>query len=257
MCIRDRLYANLAVRGLTAHEVRETQLRPALVMAPDIALVVAGVNDILRPRFDRDALRDDLCAMHAELAATGARVITLTMPDMARVAPLAIVLRRRLQFLNLVTFECHERYGSIVVDLASVPAASHPALWHTDRLHGNSEGHRRIAAALAEAVGYEVADWRAEPPPVPKASGVRVALNEVAWVGSHLFPWAWELVRGQPSWDGGACKRPTLQPVAWGFGCLIHERAPRSRRRPAGRSPKQVENSVDHHRYRPARRGHR
>ena len=111
------LYANLAVRGQTAHEVRQTQLRPALVMAPDIALVVAGVNDILRPRFDRDALRDDLWAMHAELAATGARVITFTMPDMARVAPLAIVLRRRLQFLNLVTFECHERYGTIVVDL--------------------------------------------------------------------------------------------------------------------------------------------
>ena len=179
------LYANLAVRGLTAHEVRETQLRPALVMAPDIALVVAGVNDILRPRFDRDALRDDLWAMHAELAATGARVITLTMPDMARVAPLAIVLRRRLQFLNSVTFECRERYGTIVVDLASVPAASHPALWHTDRLHGNSEGHRRIAAALAEA----------------------------AWAGSHLLPWAWEHARGQSSGEDVTCKRPNLLPV--------------------------------------------
>jgi lysophospholipase L1-like esterase len=207
------LYANLAVRGLTAHEVRETQLRPALVMAPDIALVVAGVNDILRLRFDRDALRDDLWAMHAELAASGARVITLTMPDMARVAPLAIVLRRRLQFLNSVAFECRERYGTIVVDLASVPAASHPALWHTDRLHGNSEGHRRIAAALAEAVGYKVADWRAEPPPVPKAGLVRVALHEAAWAGSHLLPWAWEHARGQSSGEDVTCKRPNLLPV--------------------------------------------
>src|ERR1035437_6743492 len=48
------LYANLAVRGQTAHEVRQTQLRLALEMAPDITLVVAGVNDILRPRFGRD-----------------------------------------------------------------------------------------------------------------------------------------------------------------------------------------------------------
>jgi lysophospholipase L1-like esterase len=207
------LYANLAVRGQTAREVHETQLRPALALAPDFAVFVAGVNDVLRPKFDRDALRDDLFAIHARLAATGAQVLTFTMPDMARVAPLAVVLRRRLQFLNSITLQCRERYGSIVVDLASVPAASHPALWHTDRLHGNSEGHRRIAAALAEAVGYEVADWRAEPPPVPKASGVRVALNEVAWVGSHLFPWAWELVRGQSSSDGVTCKRPNLLPV--------------------------------------------
>jgi lysophospholipase L1-like esterase len=208
------LYANLAVRGQTAREVRQTQLRPALAMAPDFAVVVCGVNDVLRPRMDRDALRDDLCAMHAELAATGARVLTFTMPDMARVAPLAVVLRRRLQFLNSVTLECRERYGSIVVDLASVPAASHPALWHSDRLHANSEGHRRIAAALAEAVGYEVEDWRAEPPPAAKPSRVRIAIIEAAWAGSHLLPWAWEHVRGQPLGDAVTCKRPDLLPVA-------------------------------------------
>lgn len=121
------LYANLAVRGQTAREVRQTQLRPALALAPDFAVVVAGVNDVLRPKLDRDALRDDLCTMHAELAATGARVLTLTMPDMARVAPLAVVLRRRLQFLNSVTYECGERYGSIIVDLASVPPRAIPS----------------------------------------------------------------------------------------------------------------------------------
>lgn len=207
------LYANLAVRGQTAREVRETQLRPALALAPDFAVVVAGVNDVLRPRFDRDALRDDLCAMHAELAATSARVITFTMPDMARVAPLAVMLRGRLQFLNSVTLQCRERFGSIVVDLAAVPAASHPALWHTDRLHANSEGHRRIAAALAESVGYEVADWRAEPPPVPRLSRRRVVLDEAVWAGSNLFPWAWEHVRGQTAADDGTCKRPNLSPV--------------------------------------------
>ena len=207
------LYANLAMRGETAHEVRETQLRPALDLAPDFAVVVAGVNDVLRPKLDRDAVREDLCAMHAELAATGARVLTFTMPDMTRVAPLAVVLRRRLQFLNAVTLECRERYGSIVVDLASASAASHPALWHTDRLHANSEGHRRIAAALAEAVGYDVEDWRAEPPPMLKLSPLRVALTEAAWAGSHLLPWAWEHVRGQSSGDGVTCKRPNLLPV--------------------------------------------
>jgi len=207
------LYANLAVRGETAHEVRETQLRPALALAPDFAVVVAGVNDVLRPKLDRDGLREDLCAMHAELAAAGAQVLTFTMPDMTRVAPLAVVLRGRLQFLNAVTLECRERYGSIVVDLASASAASHPALWHTDRLHANSEGHRRIAAALAEALGYEVEDWRAEPPPMLKPSPLRVALTEASWAGSHLLPWAWEHVRGQSSGDVVTCKRPNLLPV--------------------------------------------
>ena len=207
------LYANLAVRGQTAAEVRETQLQPAMAMAADWAVVVAGVNDLLRPRLDRKALRDDLFAMHAELAASGAEVLSFTMPDMARVAPLAVVLRPRLQFLNSVTLECRERYGSVVVDLAAAPVASHPALWHTDRLHANSEGHRRIAAALAEAVGGEVEDWRAELPPLPRTSGARVAAGEAAWVGSHLLPWVWEHLRGQSPGDDVTCKRPDLLPI--------------------------------------------
>jgi lysophospholipase L1-like esterase len=207
------LYANLAVRGQTSREFRKTQLRPALALAPDFAVVVAGVNDILRPKLDREALREDLFAMHAELAAAKAQVLTFTMPDMARVAPLAVVLRRRLRFLNSLTLQCRDRYGSIVVDFAAVPAASHPALWHTDRLHGNTEGHRRVAAALAEAVGYAVQDWRAEPPPVPKSSLARVALGEAAWAGSHLLPWAWEHARGRSRREDVTCKRPNLLPV--------------------------------------------
>jgi lysophospholipase L1-like esterase len=207
------LYANLAVRGQTTSEVRQTQLRPALALAPDFAVVVAGVNNLLRPRFDRGALRDDLYAMHAELSATGTRVLTFTMPDMTRVAPMAVALRSRLQFLNAVTHECQERYGSTVVDLAAVPAASHPACWHTDRLHANSEGHRRIAAGLAEAVGYDVEDWRAEPPATSRHGRLRTALDEFAWAGSHLLPWAWEHARGQSAADGFACKRPDLLPV--------------------------------------------
>lgn len=208
------LYANLAVRGQTTGEVRQSQLRAALALAPDFAVVVAGVNDLLRPRLDRDALRENLFAMHAELAATGARVITFTMPDMARVAPIAVVLRSRLRFLNAVTVGCGERFGSIVVDLASVPAATHPALWHTDRLHANTEGHRRIGAALAEAMGCDVADWRAEPPPVPTLSRTRVAINEAAWVSSHLLPWAWERARGQAAVSEEILgKRPNLLPM--------------------------------------------
>ena len=70
------LYANLAVRGLTAAEVRATQLEPALALRPDVAVVVAGVNDVLRPRFDVTALREDLHAMHARRDAGPSRADT-------------------------------------------------------------------------------------------------------------------------------------------------------------------------------------
>ena len=48
----DLQYANLAVRGRRAGEVRSEQLGPALALRPDVATVVAGVNDLLRLRVE-------------------------------------------------------------------------------------------------------------------------------------------------------------------------------------------------------------
>ena len=208
----DLLYANLAVRGRLASEVRAEQLPRALALRPDIAVAVAGVNDVLRPSFDPARLRADLFAIHDELAAAGARVATFTMPDMGSVAPIAVALRGRFRVLNDITHELAARFGTVVVDLASEPVASHPALWDDDRLHGNSEGHRRIALALAEGLGLEVDDWRAPLPVVPRRLP-HVLLGEARWVLTHLLPWAVRHVRGQSSGDVVTAKRPELMPV--------------------------------------------
>lgn len=209
----DLAYANLAIRGRLAREVRAEQLPLALTMQADVAVVVAGVNDLLRPKLDGAALRADLHHMHRTLADSGAQVVTFTMPDMARVAPLAVALRGRLGLLNDITRESASRYGTTVVDLAAHDVASHPALWHTDRLHGNAEGHRRIGLALAEALGCDVDDWRAPLPEHPRRPLPRLLYDEASWVASHLLPWAWRHLRGHSSGDERECKRPQLLPV--------------------------------------------
>jgi lysophospholipase L1-like esterase len=207
-------YANLAVRGQTVRQVRDTQLDAAVALQPDVAVVVAGVNDLLRPKLDRAVVREDLLHLHRALAATGAQVVSFTMPDMTRVSPLAVVLRDRLAFLNAVTAEAASSLGTTVVDLAAVPVSSHPGLWHDDRLHANAEGHRRIGLALAEALGCDVEDWRADLPEPPRRPTHHVVRAEVAWAASHLLPWAWRHARGRSSADERACKRPDLLPVA-------------------------------------------
>src|SRR5512141_431872 len=120
------VYANLAVRGQTTHYVLGTQLDRALGLEPDVALLVAGVNDLLRPRLDRTALRDNLLTMYRRLHETGAQVLTFTMPDMTRVAPLSFALRPRIEYLNEVVREAGASYGTVVVDFAAEPVAGHP-----------------------------------------------------------------------------------------------------------------------------------
>ncbi|MGN6577054.1 MAG: SGNH/GDSL hydrolase family protein [Nocardioides sp.] len=209
----DLLYANLAVRGLTAGEVRTTQLDRAVALRPDIAVVVAGVNDVLRPRFDAEALRTDLFAMFDALSDIGARVASFTMPDMSRVAPLAVVLRGRIESLNEIVREAGRTRGVAVADLAAEPLASDPALWHDDRLHANTEGHRRVALALAEALAVPAEDWRTPLPPANEPSRVEVLARETGWVISHLVPWLWGRVAPRPPETPKVCKRPDLLPV--------------------------------------------
>jgi lysophospholipase L1-like esterase len=206
-------YANLAVRGQTSREVRESQLERALALQPDVVLLMAGVNDLLRPRLDRRGLRENLLEMYRSLDEAGARVLTFTMPDITRVAPLAFALRGRIAYLNEVIREAGTAYAAVVVDFATEPAAGHPALWHDDRLHANSEGHRRIAVALAEAYGLPAEDWRRQPEEPAALGLLRIVAREVGWVAGHLTPWVWGRVRGEEFATGGRCKRPDLLPV--------------------------------------------
>ncbi len=209
----DLAYANLAVRGQTTQEVRDSQLDRALEMRPDVALLVAGVNDLLRPRFDGPALRDNLLTMHRRLHEAGAQVLAFTMPDMRRVAPLTIALRSRLEYFDEVVREAAATYGSVIVDFSTVPVAGHPALWHDDRLHANSEGHRRIAAALAEAYGLDHEDWLSEPEETAAEGLARIVVREVRWIATHLTPWIWGRARGHEFSTAGVCKRPELLPL--------------------------------------------
>ncbi|MGW4891977.1 SGNH/GDSL hydrolase family protein, partial [Kitasatospora sp. NPDC004240] len=161
-------YANLAVRGRLAGQVRAGQLAPALALRPDLATVVAGFNDLLRPGFDADEVAGHLEAMFAALTAQGARVATVTFPDAARITPLARPIGPRVVALNDRLRAAADRHGVLVAETARHPVVTDPRLWSADRLHAGPLGHDRIAAAVAEALGLPGSDdsWsRPLPPP--------------------------------------------------------------------------------------------
>lgn len=77
-------YANLAVRGRVAGQVRAEQLGTALALRPDLATVVAGVNDLLRPRFNAAEVAGHLEEVFTALTDIGTHVVTLTFPMSGR-----------------------------------------------------------------------------------------------------------------------------------------------------------------------------
>ncbi|MET9609031.1 SGNH/GDSL hydrolase family protein [Streptomyces sp. NPDC006512] len=216
------LYANLAVRGRLAGQVRAEQLEPALALRPDLATVVAGVNDLLRPGFDAAEVAGRLEEMFAALTAAGATVATVTFPDIGKIAPAARPLRPRLHELNDRIREAAARHGVLVAETGVHAVGADPRLWTADRLHASPLGHARIAAALAEAVGVPGSDdsWTHPLPPLPAPSPARAVAAELAWAAGFLGPWLGRRLRGRSSGDGRGAKRPVLLPAGPATGAL-------------------------------------
>jgi lysophospholipase L1-like esterase len=206
------LYANLAIRGRTTRQIRREQLDAALAMKPDLVALVSGTNDLLRPRFDAKALRDDVEAMQGALTGAGATVITFTLPDLGDVMPLARVVRGRLLQMNQIIRDAASKTGTIVCDFAAYPVAADPRLWSDDRLHANTAGHARIADALAEHLGLADADrsWAEPLPDAPPPKWGDRLRAEAAWTRRHLLPWLWRHAQGRSSGDGVTPKFPRL-----------------------------------------------
>lgn len=212
------LYANLAVRGRRTHEIRVQQLEPALALAPDLATVAAGMNDILRPSFDLDRVISDIEHMLRSLVDAGATTLTMTFGDPVSVNPYARVLRKRMTRFNDRLRDSAARSGAILVDFAAETAVSDARFWCDDRLHANSEGHARIAAAVAEVLGVEADGprWNEPLAPAPKLPPRQLITGEIAWMRRYLAPWVVRRIKRVSSGDGVAAKLPDLTPVSSG-----------------------------------------
>lgn len=212
-------YANLAIRGRLTAQIRAEQLEPALALEPDLVIVSAGVNDLLRPSFDQAAVLGHTEAIQRALIGAGATVACFTMPDLSAFMPIARLVRSRLLAHNAALIELGERTGAIVVDLAASPIAGDPRFWSKDRLHANALGHERMERAFAGAIGVldeEPTAWH-EPLPAAAARRRHEALAaELQWGGRHLAPWVLRRLRGRSSGDGVVAKRPQLLPVVEG-----------------------------------------
>lgn len=209
-------YANLAVRGMRMHEIRDTRLQPALDLRPDLLTVFGGVNDVLARHCDFAAIRTDYEAVFGAVLGLGCTVATFTMPDPAAINPLGWRLRERMYALNAIIRSEAAAHGVLVVDFQRYPVARDPRLWFEDRLHNNPPGHARVAAALAWRLGVPGSDERwSEPLPealVPPRPREQLA-TDLDWAVHHLAPWLGRNLRHIPHGLGISAKRPVPRVV--------------------------------------------
>ena len=201
-------YANLAVRGYKAAQVRATQLDDAIAMAPDILTLTAGMNDILRPRVDFDELRSTLIDIVQPFTLAGTRVVVVPIPDVSRISPVGPLLNKRRTQLNALYQHLVDRLGVLPLTETTGTVFEDPRAWAEDRLHLSALGHQRLACAAAATLGVPVdTDWLATP---GGESPRRTLRTESSWWWRHATPWIARRLRGKSSGDGRRPKRALL-----------------------------------------------
>jgi lysophospholipase L1-like esterase len=185
-------YANLAVRGRVTAEVVATQLCPAIALAPDLASVVVGMNDLIRPTVNLARVCRLFEHLIASLTRTGAAVLTATLPDPGVISPLPRVVRwrfsARIRRYNEHVHHTAERYGAHCLDLAEC-AANDAAGWSEDRLHPGPYGHQRVADEFLHLLtGVRSETVVDRPIAVTTANGMR---DQLHWVVHNAGPWLW------------------------------------------------------------------
>jgi lysophospholipase L1-like esterase len=183
----------VAGNGACSIDVERDQLPQALQLRPDVASVVVGVNDTLRPNFDPDRIGSAAAHTIGALRAAGAEVLTMRLPDPGRMlgAPgvFARPLARRAHQINEVMDGLAERFGTLHYDAANDEVVYDKRMWAVDRLHPSERGHRHMARRfhrlLADTdfpVGIEPDPEPCNPPPSRAAQVAWLSTKGTAWV---------------------------------------------------------------------------
>lgn len=150
---QDVTWQVLAVPGATSRDLA-AQVRRAVSLGADLALIIVGANDLTRLVPPARAARA-LGAAVTELRAAGARVVVAPAPDLSDFPAIPPALRplvhQACRVLQQHQAAATESAGGVVApvsaELAEIFAAD-PALYSRDRFHPSSAGYERIADVL-------------------------------------------------------------------------------------------------------------
>lgn len=203
-------YANLAIRGKKMQQILTEQIDVAVAMKPTLVTIYSGINDILRPRVNIDAMIANYSDGIAKLAATGARVLVFTGYD-ASSSKVFASIRGRTAVYNELVREVAETHGAELVDYWRFREYDDWRLWGIDRMHMSTPGHVNMANRVLEQLGETVRIPLPELLPIPMRTTAETLRDNAAWTREYVGPWVSRRLRGVSSGDNLSARWPEFR----------------------------------------------
>jgi lysophospholipase L1-like esterase len=183
-------YANHSRPGARMREVFEVQLPKALNHNPDLVVVIAGGNDVLRQSFDPTDIYWSLYGTVTSLQSRGTEVLTMLLHDpnqkIRLPKRLARLLEQRVDTLNHIIKDVSQLLGAKCLDVRSLGDVYDGSLWHVDRMHPNRRGYHMLARHFAELLANSGHDVRDVTAPIMRTRSRR---ENIHWMLRRGVPW--------------------------------------------------------------------
>jgi lysophospholipase L1-like esterase len=213
----DFTYANLAIRGKLVGQVVTEQIPLALPHIEGKSTLVsfhAGANDVIRPKYDKSLAIGTYNEGVAKLTQSGATVMLFcVLEDSGAETRAAKVWKERFAEFNENVRQIAAESGALLFDPNNDDFWRDPRFIHEDRLHLNSEGHRRVAQAVLSRLELpHDGDWRMKLPPAEPISPLEKLQIDLNWFWKYAIPWLGRRIRRRSSGDGRSAKYPIPAP---------------------------------------------
>ena len=204
-------YANLAIRGRLLEPIVTEQLDAALALdpAPTLLSLNGGGNDMMRPGSDMTRLIGLTEKAIQRCLDAGVRVLLLSGADPSGGLPFGGMIRKRGELLTAAVAGFASRYDIVFVDMFHDLEIRKPGYWSPDRLHLNSNGHRRVAGRVLTALGHPGEAHVIEEGPAARGG----VFAEARYYREHVLPWIGRRLRGESSGDSRTAKYGVWQTV--------------------------------------------
>lgn len=206
----DFLYANLAVRSRNSEEILSSQVADAMLLDPDLVTIMAGANDLWRPRKSWDLVRAQFSDAIVALKSAGITVVLTNCINPVHHWSFRAGTHRARELTKLIE-EVAAQHNVLVIDVYRSPTLRRLRVWSQDCVHFGARGHAHVANKAAKVLGLP---YRIETPVLQPRLKDSMTLREHAqWIITHVTPFVGRRLRGIAAGDGINPKRPVLSRV--------------------------------------------
>ncbi|MDH6423294.1 SGNH/GDSL hydrolase family protein [Aurantimicrobium minutum] len=206
----DFLYANLAVRSRNSSEILSHQVDEALLLEPDLVTIMAGANDLWRPRKSWELVRAQFTVAVEQLKAAGVTVVLTNCINPVHHWSFRGGALRAKELTKLIEEVAREQ-NVLVLDVYRSPTLRRLRVWSDDCVHFGPRGHAHVANKAAKLLGLP---YRIETPVLePRLKDGMTLLEHAKWIVTHVTPFVGRRLRGIAAGDGIKPKRPVLSRI--------------------------------------------